>query len=53
MFAVEEVHVEEDDLEELESDSESDTEDSPAPYPIRASLTITKVVILSYRSYQY
>ena len=44
MFSIADVQAEED-LEELESDSESDVDDSPAPYPVRASLTITKVLI--------
>lgn len=47
MFSIADVQAEED-LEELESDSESDVDDSPAPYPVRASLTITKVLISSH-----
>jgi hypothetical protein len=45
MFVVDEIHVEEEDIDELESDSENDGEDTPAPYPIRASVIITKVII--------
>ena len=33
-------------MEDLEGDSENDVEDSPQPYPVRASISITKVLIL-------
>jgi len=41
MFSITDIQPEED-MEELESDSESDVEDAPAPYPVRASVSITK-----------
>jgi len=41
MFSIADIQAE--DMEELEeTDSESDAEDNPAPYPVRASLSITK-----------
>lgn len=44
MFSIADIQAE--DMEELEEeDSESDVDDSPAPYPCRVSLSITKVLI--------
>jgi hypothetical protein len=50
MFSIADSQAEED-MSELESDSESDVEDSPAPFPVRAALSITKVLISSLFSY--
>ena len=46
MFSIADIQSEED-FEESESDSESDADENPAPYPVRAALSITKVLLSS------